>query len=245
MFVVRVRIALLAAVSGVMAAPVSAGDEPAPLADLGPSLEAAAAAEAQAETPPPASPDLFGTRTVPFKGSTPDERWRRVAAPADDARLERLIANGRGLSPKQQAIFVQAAVNRGLAYRADPDNWGAGDYWATAGETMARRAGDCEDFAILKMQALRLLGFDPRDLYLVTGRNRAGAQHALLAVRIGETFWVLDDGSAIVVPAASYHAMVPAITYGDGWKWVHGHEVTPEQAARTSIAALQGAIAGR
>jgi predicted transglutaminase-like cysteine proteinase len=230
-----------------MAAPVSALDGPAPLAVIETDGEATAPAETeiQPEPQPPASPDLFGTRGVPFRGSSPDARWARVAAPALDMRLAWLVAGARGLGPKQQAIYVQTAVNRGFAYRADAQNWGEGDYWATADETIARRAGDCEDMAIVKMQALRLLGFAPRDLYLVTGRNRAGAQHALLAVRIDESFWVLDDGSAMVVPAASYHAMAPVITYGDGWKWVHGHEVTPEQAARTSVAVLQGVVAGR
>lgn len=231
----RPRTGLLATALCVMAAPVSAGDEPAPLADPGQKVDAAASEARDTPQPPPANPDLFGTKTVAVKGGSADDQWARAPAPAGAAWLMGLTAAARGLGPKQQAMFVQAAVNRRLAYRADADNWGAADYWATAEETIARRSGDCEDMAIVKMQALRLLGFDPRDLYLVTGRNRAGAQHALLAVRIDGVFWVLDDGSATVVPAAGYGGLTPMITYGAGWKWVHGYEVPPHEA----VAALR------
>ena len=41
-----------------------------------------------------------------------------------------------------------------------------GDNWATPEETLAKRAGDCEDFAFLTRAALKVLGYDPKVIVL-------------------------------------------------------------------------------
>ncbi|WP_233426648.1 transglutaminase-like cysteine peptidase [Rhizobium mongolense] len=55
---------------------------------------------------------------------------------------------------------MNVAVNRAIRYRRDMDTDQAADHWAAPSETLARQQGDCEDFAILKMAALRAEGAD-------------------------------------------------------------------------------------
>lgn len=154
--------------------------------------------------------------------------------PSRNPMLAAMVRGASGLSPFQQASFVQATVNSRFIYRSDQDNWGVKDYWASADETIARGAGDCEDLAIVKMQALRLLGFNERDLYLMIGTKPSGEEHALLLVRIDERFWVMEDGLSRIVPAESFHMFIPAVTYGAGWKWVHSDK--PDVAGEPTVA---------
>jgi predicted transglutaminase-like cysteine proteinase len=162
-----------------------------------------------------------------------DERWRRVAQPDMSAAIAHIIAPVLTLTKKQQASFIQATVNRTIAYREDIENWGEADHWATASETLARRSGDCEDFAIVKMQALLQLGFDARDLYLVVGEDKARMAHAILLVRLDDRFWVLDDRVGKLVDAVEVHGFKPTITMGSGMAWLHGVEF----AGHTPVAA--------
>lgn len=47
-----------------------------------------------------------------------------------------------------------------LTYKKDTIHWKVKDYWASPFEFIGSGAGDCEDFAIAKYYALRLLGID-------------------------------------------------------------------------------------
>ena len=109
-------------------------------------------------------------------------QWRRVLAASRRARrgIMRACARRRralpeprhaGLgwlccaaSPARRRARRSRAVNRfvnGWAYRADADNYGRSDYWATPLEFF-RRSGDCEDYVIAKYRSLRLLGLRRR-----------------------------------------------------------------------------------
>jgi predicted transglutaminase-like cysteine proteinase len=59
--------------------------------------------------------------------------------------------------------------------------------------TLAAGAGDCEDYAIAKIVALREAGVAPEDLRLVIMRNTlSGEDHAVVAARL-EGHWRLLD----------------------------------------------------
>ena len=93
--------------------------------------------------PAVAGPDAFGSVALPLGPNRYTQRWRRAAAGGGPPRLIELISPARQMNRSGQARFVNAALNRRIAFRPD-----AGDRWSTASETMSRAAGDCEDYAI-------------------------------------------------------------------------------------------------
>ena len=174
--------------------------------------------------PTPPSPDLFGTRATPGPLSgTAGASWLRVRDEgASSPALLSLVARVRAIKPAQQIGFVQALINHRIPYRLDIDWWGEEDYWATAEETLRTNGGDCEDIAIVKLQALRALGFPVDSLYLSIGRDTARGDHALLIVRLDGRFLVLDDRNDRPTPADQFHSFVPVLTFVAGTEFVHG-----------------------
>ncbi|MGY3236326.1 MULTISPECIES: transglutaminase-like cysteine peptidase [unclassified Bradyrhizobium] len=82
------------------------------------------------------------------------------------------------------------AIN--LAIRAESD--GVEDIWSSPLATFARGAGDCEDYAIAKVAALRLAGVADEDLRIVVVRDaRAGEEHAVVAARLDGHWLMLDN----------------------------------------------------
>ncbi|MBW0144025.1 transglutaminase-like cysteine peptidase [Sphingomicrobium clamense] len=116
---------------------------------------------------------------------------------ASSARLDRLVSPVAGLDERRQIAFVQSIVGELIAYRRDDILWGRSDHWASAKETLARRAGDCEDIALLKLAALSSLGV-PRDrLALIVGTDSVRGDHAIAAVRSGGQWLMLDDDGIV------------------------------------------------
>lgn len=111
-----------------------------------------------------------------------------IAAWADIVRRAQTRNIGR------QIVLVNQLVNRMLTYREDIDLRRQAEHWASPTETLSRRAGDCEDYAILKYWSLRQLGFKDKDLRIVALRDRAARQyHAVLAVHHQGDWLILDN----------------------------------------------------
>ena len=170
----------------------------------------------------PAKPDAFGTVALTVGKTRYDERWHRAMANTGSEALGQLTQGMATRSRREQLFQVQAAVNRAIRFRNDIATRGRADHWASAGETLSSRSGDCEDFAILKLQALRRLGFDPADLYLSIGRDRVRGDHALALVRIDGRFWALDNLRSTPVPAEAHGNFEPVFTLSEGSSWLHG-----------------------
>ena len=180
----------------------------------------------------PVEPSVFGTVALPA-GTTPTSaRWTRImAARVDQPALSRLTAEAGKLDRQRQAAFVHSAVNRAVQRRMPAGCRHDDGYWASAEETLGQGQGDCVDIAVAKMEALRRLGFAGHDLYLTTGRVAGGGQKSALLVRIGETFWLLDDRSEQMIAASNTGAFQPALTYGVGMTWAHGRRVLSASSA--------------
>ena len=166
-----------------------------------------------------AGPDAFGSVALSLRSNRFSQRWRRAASGGGPPRLIELISPARGMNRSGQARFVNAALNRQITFRPDD-----GDRWSTASETMSREAGDCEDYAIAKMQALRELGVPIGDLFLTIGQDLAVRQaHAVLLVRVGRHFWVLDNRQDRLILDEKYRDFMPTLSLrADGKSWLHG-----------------------
>jgi predicted transglutaminase-like cysteine proteinase len=180
----------------------------------------------RAVTVPPASPDVFGTVAVGAGVTFYDARFRRVAAADREHPMLVEIATAlRGLPPEQQLARVQSEVLKRVRWAHDLETMKVYDLWANAGETLERGAGDSEDIAIVEMQALKLAGWNPRDLYISIGRQRKVGAHIVLLARTPSGFMVLDDKAARPMNAQYQGRFTPVLTLGEGKSWVHGRRV--------------------
>lgn len=75
--------------------------------------------------------------------------------------------------------------------RFAPDD---GDSWNTPAQTAIEGQGDCEDYAILKREALRRLGVAEEDMRILILEGEQD-NHAVLAVRTPYGIFVLDNNS--------------------------------------------------
>lgn len=201
----------------------------------------------------PIGPNVFGTVALPVRARQTSTRWTKLMqASLDQPVLDRVTAQAQGMTPPEQAAYVQSAVSHALRTGADSRDCADDGYWAAASETLMRGFGDCFDVAIAKMEALRSLGFADNDLYLTTGyfhpKNKPDGRRgtAALLVRIGDVFWLLPDGSDAVIEASAEGTQSaefsPYITYGYRMTWVHGRFV--RQPSRGIEAEERAELAG-
>lgn len=213
-------IATTLAVAVMAASPCRAGD-----ADASPGLESLhdRAIVVTAPVTAPASPDVFGTVALNAGITHYDVRWRRVsAADRADPRVLSIAAYALGLDPLSMLNVVQSEVRRRIVWKRDLDGYKVSDYWAEAGETLTRGYGDAEDIAVLKIQALKAAGFNPRDLYISVGRDRARGLDTLLVARANGRFYVLDDRAERPMTPEQHNSFEPIITLGKGVSYLHG-----------------------
>jgi predicted transglutaminase-like cysteine proteinase len=122
--------------------------------------------------------------------------------PAAARRLWSIVELARRHQGRALLGRINRAVNLSIRPTSDWAQYGVADYWATPLETLSSRAGDCEDYAIVKYVALRESGIAPDDLRLVIVRNiKEQTNHAVLAVRLEEEWLILDNRTLVMVNA--------------------------------------------
>jgi predicted transglutaminase-like cysteine proteinase len=187
------------------------------------------------------APALFGTVTLPIRPTRYLDDWERARRDASNVpQMQSLIAPARGLSHEQQIYFIQAAVHRAIRWRSDATEWGLHDYWASAQETLQHGVGDMEDRVIVKMQALRALGWSTRDLFLTMGRDMVGGPITVLIVRVDGRFYVLDDTGGAPYSTDRRPDFTPSLTVGYGGSWIHGYPA--RQQFRTATSGIAAAV---
>ncbi|MDP1907212.1 MAG: transglutaminase-like cysteine peptidase, partial [Hyphomicrobium sp.] len=128
-------------------------------------------------------PDVFGSVALSVSQTSLDRRWTKVSRGPVGAQAAAYASAVADRSPLERLDAVNRYVNQRVAFVNDIQQYGISDRWVAAGETLRRGRGDCEDFAIAKLQMLRRAGFADKDLYLVILRDLARrADHAVLVV---------------------------------------------------------------
>lgn len=181
---------------------------------------------------------VFGRAGKRFTDFRPLPKWSGVLERYEDEKRRdgRCLASGHGDCPfTEWRAFVTRLNGRDRAtqidevnrfandwrYVSDEINWGLDDYWETPGEFFAK-AGDCEDYAIVKFMTLRALGFRNDEVSLVAVMDlnlQTGHAVALADVR-GKTF-VLDNQVERVVPASSVHHYKPVFSANEDVWWLY------------------------
>jgi predicted transglutaminase-like cysteine proteinase len=119
---------------------------------------------------------------------------------ADERQLDAIAAAGRLREGRARIGEINRAVNLLIRPVSDERRFGVADRWSGPLETVDAGAGDCEDYAILKLLALREAGVAPDDLKLLIVRDRAArADHAVAAVRLDARWLVLDNRTFALV----------------------------------------------
>lgn len=179
-------------------------------------------------------PGVFGSVALSMRNFPVAARWAPVyraitacsagsACEHKSAAFAGMVSAAQGKGFSEKLSFINSSVNRLIAYRKDSIIYGKLDYWAKPSEILERRAGDCEDFAILKMTALLRAGIPTQSMALVVLQDRKrGFFHAVLSVSTGSGTFILDSLSNIVVRDSDLPDYVPLYSFSTDRAWIHG-----------------------
>jgi predicted transglutaminase-like cysteine proteinase len=200
----------------------------------------------------PVSDDFLGSERVAI-GRTPlDRAWRRVSRKTGSVWAVTSLVRQRSETDADHLGKVNTWVNRNIEFVEDKALYGRSDYWATAGETLRRMQGDCEDFAILKYQFLVDSGFDPDSIYLTLVWDPVRRRdHAVLIVKLDDGHYLLDNETDQILPADGSNEYTAKMSFSQRSAWLHGYTtrstdhlaLAPRQVAYFSDKAVSNALA--
>ena len=105
-----------------------------------------------------------------------------------------IVESGRTLDGRARLGEINRAINLKIKPMSDLALYGIEDVWSPPLNTLARGAGDCEDYAIAKFVALQEAGVSPDDLRIVVLRDDIREEdHAVVAARLDGTWLMLDN----------------------------------------------------
>lgn len=188
---------------------------------------------------------ILGTLSVAIEHTPFDRDWAAASARQGSRKMHQTLSATGARRSADQAAQVEAVnrwVNRKIKFGEDRDVYGRPDYWAPASETLRRRIGDCEDFAIAKMELLLALGISSDKMRLVVARDLArNADHAVLVVMLASGAVMLDNMTDQLLDARLPNDYRPIMSFSQNMKWIHGEAVQPtptiKMAAMPTVAA--------
>jgi len=188
-------------------------------------------------------PGVFGSVALSMRNFPVSARWAPVykaivdctagsACERKNSAFSGIVKAARDKRFIDKLSFVNASINRAIAYKKDSAVYGKLDYWAKPSEILERRAGDCEDFAILKMAALLRVGIPAQSMSLVVLQDRKrGFFHAVLSVSTGSGVFILDSLSNVVSRDSDLPSYVPLYSFSTDRAWIHGAKTGSAQVA--------------
>ncbi len=168
--------------------------------------------------------DILDSRRVKIGKTVFDDDWNRVRNANVSMREAKRFVGRRSSDKLAMLAQVNSAVNRKIAFVEDRDLLGVADQWASAGSTLRKRKGDCEDIAIAKMQLLASLGFDPSKMTLTIAKDLVrGRDHSILFVEHDGRSYLLDNETDELLDGYEAHDYRPIMSYSGMNKWIHGY----------------------
>ncbi|MBL0924204.1 MAG: transglutaminase-like cysteine peptidase [Sphingomonadaceae bacterium] len=183
---------------------------------------------------------ILGSLPVNVRHTPFDRDWSFASSGKDMRGINRALAASGARHADDEAARIEAVnswVNRTIAFGDDRDIYGRADYWAPAAETFRRGTGDCEDFAIAKMELLSALGISRSKMRLVVARDHVrNADHAVLVVSLSDRSVMLDNVTDQLLDARLPNDYRPIMSFSQNAKWVHGYAVQPATPVRMASA---------
>lgn len=196
-------------------------------------------------------PGVFGSVALSMHNFPVAARWAPVyqaivgctagsACEHKSAAFATLISTAQGKGFTEKLSLINSGINRLIAYRKDSVVYGKLDYWAKPSEVLDKRAGDCEDFVILKMTALLRAGIPAQSMALVVLQDRKrGFFHAVLSVSTADGVFILDSLHNTVLRDSDLPDYVPLYSFSTDRAWIHG-----SRSGNAQVAEIKGGFAG-
>jgi predicted transglutaminase-like cysteine proteinase len=163
---------------------------------------------------PAQSPEPFGLSAIPIARGGLHDKWQGLQHRLDDDMVQLALCDGDRegcVSPAALRLLaivdaarlregrarygeINRALNLAIRSQSDEAQHGQPDVWTSPLATFIAGAGDCEDYAIAKLAALRLAGIPADDLRIVIMRDTIrGEDHAVTAARLDGHWLMLDN----------------------------------------------------
>ena len=172
---------------------------------------------------------ILGSLRLSIRKTPFDQKWRSVSQAGHARGLKRSLLRTGAIAadgPHARVAAINSWVNSKIAYADDLALYRQNDFWASSRETLRRGKGDCEDYAILKMDLLAAMGIDRDKMILVVARDLVrNADHAVLVVQLDDGPVVLDNSTDILLDGRLAHDYRPIMSFASNGKWLHGYAV--------------------
>jgi len=153
--------------------------------------------------------------------------WESVKARVVPRRIPNKYKTFIWNTPFADVRAINSNVNLNISYAPDEDR----DVWQSPVETVDRKLGDCEDFAILKFFLMRkhfpTLVPDDLRLLLMRFRRYDGKGHAVV-IRREQGVWEIFDNVTDVVGNEDDYARayepVTSLSFDNVWRHRNGDE---------------------
>ncbi|KJC47759.1 signal peptide protein [Bradyrhizobium sp. LTSP885] len=203
------------------------------------------------------SAEPFGIATAILDGGGVHDKWLGLQSRLDDDMVQLALCDGdreRCASPAALQLLaivdtarardgrarlgeINRAVNLAIHPASDIVQYGAIDVWASPLATFNHHAGDCEDYAIAKLAALRLAGISADDLRLVIARDtRLGEDHAVATVRLDGHWLTLDNRRMAMVEDSDVRNYRPTFVMGQQGAMKYAYAPAISATVRLSVA---------
>ncbi len=170
---------------------------------------------------------ILGSLRLSIRRTPFDQQWSKVSSNRTNRGLKYYLPRTgatTAATPLKQVEAINGWVNSKISYTDDSKLYRQNDYWASSRETLRRRKGDCEDYAILKMDLLAAMGFDRNRMILVVARDLVrNADHAVLVVQLDDGPVILDNATDRLLDGRLPHDYRPIMSFANSGKWLHGY----------------------
>ena len=148
-------------------------------------------------------------------------RAERESCPSRPAlQFQAMIDEARGQTGRARLGYINRAINLAIRPLNDLANYRGPEVWKSPLATLAKGAGDCTDYAIAKYYALGEVGIPENDRRLVVVSIKSlNAEHAVLAVRDGQRWLILDSRYMAIVDANDATKYVPLLEFDHRGVW--------------------------
>jgi predicted transglutaminase-like cysteine proteinase len=203
------------------------------------------------------SAEPFGLFASRLSGGSLLEKWKGVEHKLEDEMVQFALCDGdreRCVSPaalqflaivdtararEGRARFgeINRAINLAIRPMSDLAQYGQLDVWSSPLVTFTSGAGDCEDYAIAKLAALRMAGVATEDTRIVVLRDLLlGEDHAVVLARLEGHWLTLDNRRMAMIEDVDVRNHRPLYVIDDGGVMRYDEQLPSASAARRDSA---------